>query len=148
MGMTAPPEEHLAAGLEATGQPLAARDLRAKSDLWLDDIDLFFPYDGFTVVALRCFESYGFCGPGEAGAFLADNWDAVENRIKIKGRVPVNTHGGSLSEGGSQGAGHLREAVTQLRGQAGRRQLPGAQVALLTPGGFFFNAQGLVLRAG
>jgi acetyl-CoA acetyltransferase len=126
MGMTAPPEEHLAAALETTGQPLAARDLRAKSDLWLDDIDLFFPYDGF----------------------LADHWDAVENRIKIKGRVPVNTHGGSLSEGGSQGAGHLREAVTQLRGQAGRRQVPGAQVALLTPGGFFFNAQGLVLRAG
>ncbi len=148
MGMTAPPEEHLAAGLESTGQPLAARDLRAKSDLWLDDIDLFFPYDGFTVVALRCFESYGFCGPGEAGAFLADHWDAVENRIKIKGRVPVNTHGGSLSEGGSQGAGHLREAVTQLRGQGGARQVPGAQVALLTPGGFFFNAQGLVLRAG
>ena len=147
MGMTAPPEEHLAAGLDATGQPLAARDLRAKSDLWLDDIDLFFPYDGFTVVALRCFESYGFCGPGEAGAFLADNWDAAENRIKIKGRVPVNTHGGSLSEGGSQGAGHLREAVTQLRGQAGRRQVPGARVALLTPGGFFFNAQGLILRA-
>jgi acetyl-CoA acetyltransferase len=148
MGMTAPPEEHLAAGLEATGQPLAARDLRAKSDLWLDDIDLFFPYDGFSFVALRCFESYGFCGPGEAGAYLADHWDADQNRIMIKGRVPVNTHGGSLSEGGSQGAGHLREAVTQLRGQAGRRQVPGAQVALLTPGGFFFNAQGLVLRAG
>ncbi len=146
MGMTAPPEEHLAAGLDATGQPLAARDLRAKSDLWLDDIDVFFPYDGFTIVALRCFESYGFCGPGEAGAFLADNWDGAEDRIKINGRVPVNTHGGSLSEGGSQGAGHLREAVTQLRAQAGRRQVPGARVALLTPGGFFFNAQGLILR--
>jgi acetyl-CoA acetyltransferase len=138
----------LAASLEATGQPLAARDLRAKSDLWLDDIDLFFPYDGFSIVALRCFESYGFCRPGEAGKFLADNWDTVANRIMINGRVPVNTHGGSLSEGGSQGAGHLREAVTQLRGQAGHRQVPGARVALLTPGGFFFNAQGLVLRAG
>jgi acetyl-CoA acetyltransferase len=148
MGMTAPPEEHLAASLDATGQPLAARDLRAKSDLWLDDIDLFFPYDGFSIVALRCFESYGFCGPGEAGKFLADHWDTAANRIMINGRVPVNTHGGSLSEGGSQGAGHLREAVTQLRGQAGRRQVPGARVALLTPGGFFFNAQGLVLRAG
>jgi acetyl-CoA acetyltransferase len=148
MGMTALPQEYLAAGLDATGQQLAARDLQAKSDLWLDDLDLFFPYDGFTFVALRCFESYGFCGPGEGGAFLADNWDPVENRVKIKGRVPVNTHGGSLSEGGSQGAGHLREAVTQLRGQAGRRQVPGARVGLLTPGGFFFNAQGLVLRAG
>ena len=66
-------------------------------------------------------------------------------RVKINGRVPVNTHGGSLSEGGSQGAGHVREAVTQL--QAGARcQVPGATAALLTPGGFFFNAQGLVLR--
>ena len=148
MGMTAPPEEHLALSLDATGQPLAARDLRAKSDLWLDDIDVFFPYDGFSVVALRCFESYGFCGSGEAGPFVAANWDAAENRIKIGGRVPVNTHGGSLSEGGSQGAGHLREAVTQLRGAAGPRQVPGARVALLAPGGFFFNAQGLVLRAG
>ncbi len=146
MGMTAHPEEHLAAGFEATGQAVAARDLRAKSDLWLDDIDLFFPYDGFTIVALRCFESYGFCGPGEAGPFLEDNWDAAENRVKINGRVPVNTHGGSLSEGGSQGAGHVREAVIQLRGQAGGRQVPGARAALLTPGGFFFNAQGLLLR--
>jgi acetyl-CoA acetyltransferase len=146
MGMTAPPEEHLAAGFASTGQPLAARELRAKSDLWLDDIDLFFPYDGFTVVALRCFESYGFCKPGEAGPFVMDNWDTARNQIMINGRVPVNTHGGSLSEGGSQGAGHLREAVTQLRGQAGLRQVPGARVALLTPGGFFFNAQGLLLR--
>jgi acetyl-CoA acetyltransferase len=138
----------LAPGFEATGQAVAARDLGAKSDLWLDDIDLFFPYDGFTIVALRCFESYGFCGPGEAGPFLEDNWDTAENRVKIGGRVPVNPHGGSLSEGGSQGAGHVREAVTQLRGGAGDRQVPGAQAALLTPGGFFFNAQGLVLRAG
>jgi len=59
----------------------------------------------------------------------------------------VNPHGGSLSEGGTQGAGHVREAITQLRSAAGARQVPDAQVALLTPGGFFFNAQGMVLRA-
>ena len=82
MGMTAPPEEHLAAGFEATGQPLAARDLRAKSDLWLDDIDLFFPYDGFTIVALRCFESYGFCGPGEAGG----SWPTTGTRWRTGSR--------------------------------------------------------------
>jgi hypothetical protein len=53
MGMTAPPEEHLAASLDATGQPLAARDLRAKSDLWLDDIDLFWMTDGIAGVTAR-----------------------------------------------------------------------------------------------
>jgi acetyl-CoA acetyltransferase len=147
MGMTAHPEEHLATDLESTGQAVAARDLKAKSDLWTDDMDVFLPYDGFSIVSMRCFESYGLCGPGEAGQYLTDNWDEVGNRIMIGGRVPVNPHGGSLSEGGTQGAGHVREAVTQLRGQAGGRQVSGAKVALLTPGGFFFNAQGMVLRS-
>ena len=41
---------------------------------------------------------------------------------------------------------HIREAITQLRGEAGERQVPGAKTAFLTPGGFFFNAQGLVLH--
>lgn len=148
MGMTAHPEEHLATDLESTGQAIAARDLRAKSDLWTDDMDVFLPYDGFSIVSLRCFESYGLCGPGEAGQYLTDNWDEAGNRVLIAGRVPVNPHGGSLSEGGTQGAGHVREAITQLRGQAGARQVPDAEVALLTPGGFFFNAQGMILRTG
>jgi acetyl-CoA acetyltransferase len=147
MGMTAHPEEHLATDLESTGQAVAARDLRAKSDLWTDDMDVFLPYDGFSIVTLRCFEGYGLCGPGEAGSYLADHWDDASARIVLPGGVPVNPHGGSLSEGGTQGAGHVREAITQLRGQAGGRQVDDAKVALLTPGGFFFNAQGLVLRS-
>ena len=146
MGLAAHPEEHLTVDWEHTGQAIVAGDLRAKSDYWATDVDLFFPYDGFTIVALRCFESYGFCGPGEGGDFLRSHWVQDESRAMIDGRIPVNPHGGSLSEGGSQGAGHLREAAVQLRGQAGKRQVPGAGVALLTPGGFFFNAQGLVLR--
>jgi hypothetical protein len=60
----------------------------------------------------------------------------------------VNTHGGSLSEGATQGAGHIREAITQLRGDAGSRQTPNADVALVTPGGFLWNATGFLLRAG
>ncbi|WP_239372577.1 MULTISPECIES: hypothetical protein [unclassified Frankia] len=48
---------------------------------------------------------------------------------------------------GWQGAGHIREAVLRLRGEAGERQVLGAGTAILTSGGFFFNAHGLVLRA-
>ena len=147
MGLPDHPEEHLVTDLQHTGQAVAARSLRERSELWIDDIDVFMPYDGFTVITLRCFESYGFCGDGEAGDFLAEQWNDVQNRVLLKGRVPVNPHGGSLSEGGSQGAGHVREAVRQLRGDAGIRQVADARTAMLTPGGFFFNSQGLILRA-
>jgi acetyl-CoA acetyltransferase len=67
--------------------------------------------------------------------------------LLIDGRVPVNPHGGSLSDGGTQGSGHFREAVDQLRGDCGSRQARGARHALVTPGGFFFNAGGVVLRS-
>jgi len=60
----------------------------------------------------------------------------------------MNPHGGSLSEGATRGTGFLRESVVQLRGQAGERQVDNAQVALALTGGFFFNSQGAVLRAG
>ena len=64
----------------------------------------------------------------------------------INGRVPVNSHGGALSEGGTQGSGHIREAILQLQGLAGDRQVRGPERALVTAGGFFMNAQGLLLR--
>ena len=107
---------------------------------------MYFPYDGFSFITLSWIENVGWCGPGEGGAFVESHWDKDANRILIDGRIPVNPHGGALSEGGTQGSGHVREAVVQLRGQAGDRQVPDARTAFLTPGGFFFNAQGLVLR--
>ena len=64
----------------------------------------------------------------------------------IEGRVPINPHGGSLSEGATRGSGHLREAVEQLRGSADQRQLPDARTALIGCGGFFFNSQGAILQ--
>jgi acetyl-CoA acetyltransferase len=128
------------------GQHLVAEILRSKSDLWIDDIDLFFAYDGFTNIAVQWIESMGWCGPGQAGDFLKSNWDTVQNKIKIGGRVLVNPHGGNLSEGATQGSGHIREAVMQLRGGAGARQVPDARAALLALGGFIFNAQGVILR--
>jgi acetyl-CoA acetyltransferase len=128
------------------GQHVVVDALKAKSDLWIDDVDVFFPYDGFTIITIGWLENTGFCKPGEAARFLADNWDDANNRIVIDGRIPVNPHGGSLSEGATRGTGHIREAVAQLRGEAGERQVPGARTALVTPGGFFFNPQGAVLR--
>ena len=109
---------------------------------------MYFPYDGFTIITLGWLENTGWCGPGEAGGLLADSWDEAAGRALLRGRVPINPHGGALSEGGTQGSGHLREAVLQLQGRAGARQVADAETALVTPGGFFFNSQGAVLRRG
>lgn len=133
--------------LDHAGQVVVCDKLWAASELTLRDIDVFYPYDGFSIITLNWFENVGYCGRGEGGAFAADNFVAPEGRFLIEGRVPVNTHGGSLSEGGTQGAGHVREAVLQLRGAAGTRQVADAKTALVTPGGFYFNSQGMILRA-
>ena len=132
--------------LRRHGQHVVVETLRAKSDFWIDEVDLFYPYEGFTNIAVGWVENCGWCEFGEAERYLAECWLPDENRLLLDGRVPVNTHGGSLSEGGTRGTGHIREAVTQLRGDAGERQVDGARTALVTPGGFFFNSQGAVLR--
>ncbi|MCV7235207.1 acetyl-CoA acetyltransferase [Mycobacterium branderi] len=148
LGQVAPNEEDQTAGLRANGQQVVIDTLKAKSDFWIGDVDVYFPYDGFTPIALNWIENAGWCKPGEGGAFLGDHWDAAAGRVLIDGRVAVNPHGGSLSEGATQASGHIREAVHQLQGLAGERQVPDAQRALITAGGFFFNAQGLTLVAG
>ena len=130
------------------GQHVVVEHLKARSDIWIDEIDIFYPYEGFTIITLGWFESCGYCPPGGAEQFLREHWNDQRQRIEIDGRVRVNTHGGSLSEGATRGTGHLREAVVQLRGDAGDRQVEGAHTALVTPGGFFFNSQGAILRAG
>jgi acetyl-CoA acetyltransferase len=144
-GQTEHPQAETYIDLDHTGQEVAARRLWAKTDLSIDDVDVFYPYDGFTVITLKWFESMGFCAPGEAAGFVSDHWDEQEQCLRIFGRMAVNTHGGSLSEGATQGAGHIREAVTQLRGQAMDRQVDGAGVALLGVGGLFNNSTALLL---
>jgi acetyl-CoA acetyltransferase len=146
MGQTGLPYEDQTSDLHHTGQQIVAEQLWRRSDVRLDDVDIFFPYDGFSIITVRWFESIGYCGDGEALGFFLDNWDKAAARLQINGRVMVNSHGGSLSDGGTQGAGHFREAVLQLRGEADQRQSPGARTALLTPGGFFFNSGGVILR--
>jgi len=134
-------------GLRCNGQQVAVNHIREKSDIWAPEVDLFFAYDGFTILSLLWMEAVGWCGPGEATEFIEEHWDDEQQRILIGGKIPLNPHGGSLSEGGTQGSGHLREAVMQLRDDAGERQVPGATTAMLTIGGLMFNSQCLVLRA-
>ncbi len=148
LGQVAPNEEDQTVSLRQNGQQVVVDTLKRKGDFWIDDIDVYFPYDGFTPIALNWIENAGWCKPGEAGAFLREHWDADSGRALINGRVPINPHGGSLSEGATQASGHIREAVHQLQGAAGERQVLGARRALVTAGGFFFNAQGLLLHRG
>jgi acetyl-CoA acetyltransferase len=146
LGIASDHEEDQMRSLSRTGQHVVIDALRARSDLWIDDVDVYFPYDGFTIITLAWLEATGWCGRGEAGAFLEQHWDANEGRALINRRIPMNPHGGALSEGATQGSGQVREAVMQLQGFAGDRQVPRARVALITAGGFFTNAQGILLR--
>ncbi|MET0521994.1 MAG: thiolase family protein [Jiangellaceae bacterium] len=131
--------------LRHQGQQVAVKNLWARTDRTIEDVDLFLPYDGFSPISIGWIESI-YCGPGEGGAFIQDNWNKEANRLEIGGRVLMNSHGGSMSDGASQGAGHTREAILQLRGEAGVRQIDGVKHALVTPGGYFFNAAAFLLR--
>jgi acetyl-CoA acetyltransferase/uncharacterized OB-fold protein len=94
------------------------------------DIDLALVYDGFSFNAISWLEGLGFCDFGEAQAWLDGG-----KRIALDGELPVNPHGGQLSEGRSHGFGFIYEAVTQLRHEAGERQVPDASTAIVTSGG-------------
>jgi acetyl-CoA acetyltransferase len=146
-GRTEHPTVTNTTSLEWNAQQVVARALWAKSDLGLADADLFYAYDGFTVITLNWIENLGWCGKGEAPAFLREHWDKQADIVRINGRIPMNTHGGNLSEGATQGSGHTREAVMQLRGECGDRQVPGdLGTAVLGLGGMYINGSAMVLR--
>ena len=147
MGQQEHNEDDLSIDINHLGQNVVTEVLWQKSDLKLEDMNAFYPYDGYTIITMNWLENVGFCKKGEGGPYLESCWDKNENRAKLMGHIAMNTHGGSLSDGATQGAGHTREAVIQLRGEAGERQVPNCKAALVTPGGFFFNSTGFILRA-
>lgn len=92
------------------------------------DIDVACIYDCFTYTTLASMEGLGFFAPGEGGAYFR------EGRATYGGDVVVNPHGGLLSEGYIHGFNHHVEAVEQLRGTAGERQVASANTAIVTAG--------------
>ncbi|MBE7417588.1 MAG: hypothetical protein HS128_07490 [Ideonella sp.] len=105
----------------------------ARAGVGAADVDVALLYDCFTIVVLMQLEAYGFCAPGEAGDFVAGG------RIGPGGALAVNTSGGLLAEGYGGGMLHVIEAVRQLRGEAGERQIADAEVALVSGHGLGMN---------
>ena len=110
------------------GKELSNR-LFGKAGLSPPDVGLALLYDSFTITVLIQLELYGFCARGESGAFVEGG------HIELEGDLPVNTHGGLLSQGHSEGFFHLTEGVRQLRGDGGNRQVEDLEVALVTGAG-------------
>ncbi len=111
----------------------------ARAGLSAADVDVALLYDCFTIVVLMQLEAYGFCAPGEAGEFVAGG------RIGPGGTLAVNPSGGLLAEGYGGGMLHVVEAVRQLRGEAGLRQVPDAQVALVSGHGLGMNTHATLI---
>lgn len=108
----------------------SARHLWSRTELRPGDVDVAQLYDGFSILCLVWLEAAGFCGRGEAASFVAGS-----ERIGPGGSLPLNTGGGQLSGGRLHGFGLLREAVVQLQGAAGERQVSGAETAFVGAGG-------------
>lgn len=116
-----------------------AKRLYAKAGVTPADIDVALLYDHFSPLVIMQLEDYGFCPRGEGGAFVESG------AVRPGGAIPVNPHGGHLSEAYVIGMTHIREAVEQLRGQA-VNQVAEAKFALVTGGPAPIPMTGAILR--
>ncbi len=127
--------------MTSTGAVVSGKMAFEMAGMTPKDIDLAEIYDCFTYTALVTLEGYGFCKKGEGGPFVEGG------RIELGGELPVNTHGGLLSQGHIDGMAHITEAVKQLRGDCGQRQVKGAEVAVVSGnGGVLSTHCTLILR--
>ena len=113
----------------STGAALAGKDAFRQARIGLADVQFCELYDCYTVTVLVTLEDYGFCAKGEGGPFVADG------RTGPGGSLPVNTGGGQLSSFYMWGMTPISEAVLQVRGQGGERQLARHDVGLVSGNG-------------
>jgi len=124
------------------GMAEAGRDAFAAAGIGPEDIDVAELHDAFTISVLITLEALGCCAPGEGGAFYRSG------AASLGGRMPVNTHGGLLSQAHIGGMLHITEAVRQLRGEAGRRQVEKARTAVVSGNGGIFSVCGVMVLEG
>ncbi|MFZ9252053.1 MAG: thiolase family protein [Hylemonella sp.] len=99
----------------------AANETFARLDVKQEDMDALMIYDNFSPTVLFSLEGFGYCQPGEGGAFIEGG------RLRLGAQFPTNTSGGHLSESYMQGWALQLEAVRQIRGTCGPRQVPSAR---------------------
>ncbi|HJU09364.1 MAG TPA: hypothetical protein VJ728_00735 [Candidatus Binataceae bacterium] len=116
-----------------------ARKLWASAGLGPADMDAAELYDGFNPSTLYWLEAAGFCGHGEGASFVKDG------RIALEGELPVNTFGGSLSEGRMHGMGHIAEAVRQVTDRAEQRQIKDVEAVCAIDGSPMLRGSGIVV---
>jgi len=120
---------------------LTASQLWSSAGIGPSDVTAAMLYDGFAPSTLYWLEAAGFCKPGEAMSFIKDG------RIAIEGELPINTFGGSLSQGRLHGMGHATEAVLQASGRAGPRQVLDCSAICVFSGSPMYRGSGLVVTS-